>query len=329
MNNVLVTGGAGYIGSHAVLALLEEDYNPIILDNFVHGHKELVERLGAEVIVGDVGDVALVSNILIKRNITSVMHFAAYAYVGESVKSPAKYYLNNVAATASLLDSMVKTGVNKFVFSSSCATYGLPASLPICESAEQRPISPYGHSKRMVEQMLADFERAYGLQSVIFRYFNAAGADPGGRVGERHEPETHLIPLVLQAALGQRSGITVFGTDYLTPDGTCIRDYVHVSDLVSAHMHGLRHLEKDGASDTFNLGIGKGYSVLEIIEATKTVTGCDINVNYGPRRAGDPPILYAESKKVQSILGWEPKCTDIETMINDAWHWHKKDSSRW
>lgn len=329
MNNVLVTGGAGYIGSHAVLALLEEGYNPIVLDNLVHGHKELVEGLGAEVIVGDVGDSVLVSNILNKRNIASVMHFAAYAYVGESVTSPAKYYLNNVAATASLLDSMLKAGVKNFVFSSSCATYGLPASLPICESAEQHPISPYGHSKRMVEQMLTDFEHAYGLRSVTFRYFNAAGADPRGRIGERHEPETHLIPLVLQAALGKLNSITVFGTDYATPDGTCIRDYVHVSDLVSAHMRGLRHLENDGASDTFNLGIGRGYSVLEIIEAAKTVTGCDIKVIYGPRRAGDPPILYAKARKAQRILGWQPKCIDIEMMINDAWHWQKKESSRW
>ena len=328
MNNVLVTGGAGYIGSHAVLALIEEGYNPIVLDNMVNGHEDLAKALGAEVIVGDVGDVALVSNVFKKRNITSVMHFAAYAYVGESVTSPAKYYLNNVAVTASLLDSMVKAGVNKFVFSSSCATYGLPASLPLYESAEQRPISPYGHSKLMVEQMLKDFEFAYGLQSVTLRYFNAAGADPGGRIGERHVPETHLIPLVLQAAIGLRNDIMVFGTDYPTPDGTCIRDYVHVNDLVSAHIHGLHHLEKGGTSDAFNLGIGRGYSVLEIIDAAKIVTGCDIKLNFGSRRAGDPPVLYAESTKAQQVLGWEPKCKDITTMINDAWNWQKKESSR-
>lgn len=328
MKKILVTGGAGYIGSHVVIALMDAGFRPLVLDNLVHGHKELVEALGAEVIVGDVGDARLLNQIFKQRDITAVMHFAAYAYVGESVEFPAKYYLNNVAAPAVLLDCMVTAGINNFIFSSTCATYGLPQNLPISEETHQRPINPYGQSKLMVEKMLHDFRHAYGLNYVIFRYFNAAGADPGGRVGERHSPETHLIPLVLQTALGYRDAIKVFGDDYPTSDGSCIRDYIHVLDLADAHVRGLNYLERGDVSDVFNLGVGRGYSVFEVINAAREITGKEIPVEISPRRAGDPPALYANAEKAGRVLGWKPQYSEIRTIIEHAWKWHKKESIR-
>jgi UDP-glucose 4-epimerase len=265
---ILVTGGAGYIGSHTVLALKQAGYNVVILDNLVYGHRDLVEKvLQVELIVGDTGDRALLDNLFKTRDITAVMHFSAYAYVGESVTDPAKYYRNNVVGTLTLLEAMLTASVKKFVFSSTCATYGVPEFVPIPENHPQNPINPYGATKLMVERILSDFDVAYGFQSVRFRYFNAAGANPNGILGEDHNPETHLIPLVLMTALGKRESISIFGTDYPTPDGTCIRDYIHVNDLADAHILGLEYLLKGGDSEVFNLGNGSGFSVKEVIAA--------------------------------------------------------------
>lgn len=322
---VLVTGGAGYIGSHAVLALQEAGYNVVVLDNLVYGHRELVETvLKVELIVGDTSDRPLLRQIFASREIAAVMHFAAYAYVGESVTDPAKYYRNNVVGTLSLLEAMIEADVRHFVFSSTCATYGEPQEVPISEQHPQAPINPYGMSKLMVERILQDFGHAYGLKSVIFRYFNAAGADPAGRLGEDHNPETHLIPLVLQTALGQRDAIKVFGTDYATPDGTCIRDYVHVSDLASAHSLGMKYLLEGGDSAIFNLGNGNGFSVLEVIEAAKQVTGRDFAVELCDRRPGDPPALVGSSDKAQATLGWQPHHAELHAILTHAWIWHQK-----
>ncbi|MBP0020322.1 MAG: UDP-glucose 4-epimerase GalE [Cyanobacteria bacterium SBLK] len=322
---ILVTGGAGYIGSHAVLALQKEGYEVIILDNLVYGHRELVEEvLKVELIVGDTGDRELLDNLFATHNITAVMHFAAYAYVGESVTAPDKYYRNNVIGTLTLLEAMLKAKVNKFVFSSTCAVYGVPKTFPIPEDHPKDPINPYGQSKLMVEQMLADLDRAYDLRSVRFRYFNAAGADPQGRLGEDHDPETHLIPLTLYTALGKREAIYMFGTDYPTPDGTCIRDYIHVSDLASAHVLGLNYLLKGGKTEVFNLGNGTGFSVKEVIEAAKKVTGKDFTVLKRDRRPGDPPKLVGAGEKAREILGWTPQYAGIEEIIAHAWQWHQK-----
>lgn len=325
MSQILVTGGAGYIGSHAVLALIEAGHQPIVLDNLTYGHRELVEALGAEVIVGDVGDALVLSRLFGRLDISAVMHFAAFAYVGESVQDPAKYYRNNVAATVTLLDAMIKADVRRLIFSSSCATYGIPESLPIDENTEQMPVNPYGQSKFMVEQMLRDFDRAYALRSVIFRYFNAAGSDPEARIGERHEPETHLIPLALRVAMDRQSHLKVFGNDYETPDGSCVRDYIHVSDLADAHVLGLRYLEAGGDSNVFNLGSGQGSSVLEVIDAARKITGCAIPVQIAARRVGDPPALYASAEKAKRTLGWKPQYQDINMMIAHAWNWHRRD----
>ncbi|MHC5614928.1 MAG: UDP-glucose 4-epimerase GalE, partial [Nostoc sp.] len=263
---ILVTGGAGYIGSHTVLALKQAGYKVVILDNLVYGHRDLVEKvLQVELIVGDTGDRALLDHLFKTRDIAAVMHFSAYAYVGESVTDPAKYYRNNVVGTLTLLEAMLTASVKKFVFSSTCATYGVPEFVPIPETHPQNPINPYGATKLMVERILSDFDVAYGLQSVRFRYFNAAGANPSGLLGEDHNPETHLIPLVLMTALGKRESISIFGTDYPTPDGTCVRDYIHVNDLADAHILGLEYLLKGGDSEVFNLGNGSGFSVREVI----------------------------------------------------------------
>jgi UDP-glucose 4-epimerase len=322
---VLVTGGAGYIGSHAVLALQQAGYNVIVLDNLVYGHRELVENvLKTELIVGDTGDRTLMDNIFASRDIAAVMHFAAYAYVGESVTEPAKYYRNNVVGTLTLLEAMATAKINKFVFSSTCATYGVPQQVPIPEDHPQSPINPYGMTKLMVEKILADFDPAYGLKSVSFRYFNAAGADPEGRLGEDHNPETHLIPLVLMAAMGKREHITVFGTDYPTADGTCIRDYIHVTDLATAHVLGLDYLMKGGDSAKFNLGNGNGFSVKEVIEAARQVTGREIKVVEADRRPGDPPALVGSSDRARQILGWNPQYADLHQILAHAWNWHQK-----
>jgi UDP-glucose 4-epimerase len=323
-STVLVTGGAGYIGSHAVLALHQAGYRVIVLDNLVYGHRDLIEKaLKVDFMEGDIGDRLLLNNLFQQYSIDAVMHFAAYAYVGESVNNPAKYYRNNVVGTLTLLEAMVAAGVNKIVFSSTCATYGVPKTVPISEDHPQAPINPYGTSKLMVEQILQDFDVAYGLKSVRFRYFNAAGADPEGRLGEDHNPETHLIPLVLQTALGLRESISVFGTDYSTPDGTCIRDYIHVSDLADAHVLGINHLLQGGSSEVFNLGNGNGFSVKQVIEAARTVTGQPIPVIEGDRRPGDPSALVGSAVKAREVLGWAPQYSDIEDMIRHAWAWHQ------
>ena len=323
MSQILVTGGAGYIGSHAVLALLEAGHEPIVLDSLVCGHREPIEALGVRVVVGETGDTLLLSELFGHSDIRAVMHFAGFAYVGESVQNPAKYYRNNVAETISLLEAMTKADITRFIFSSSCATYGLPDRLPIDESTDQRPINPYGQSKLMVEQILRDFGHAHGLRSVIFRYFNAAGADPRGRVGERHDPETHLIPLALRAALEDRP-MTVFGDDYDTPDGSCLRDYVHVSDLAEAHVLGLRYLDAGGRSDVFNLGNGRGFSVFEVIEAVREVTERAVHVRIAPRRPGDPPALYASADKAKLVLDWKPRYQDFRMLIAHAWDWERR-----
>ena len=325
MNNktILVTGGAGYIGSHAVLALKRAGYEVVVLDNLVYGHRDLVEKLQVNLIVGDTSDRTLLDNLFANHNISAVMHFAAYAYVGESVTDPSKYYRNNVIGTLTLLDAMMAASIKKFVFSSTCATYGIPKTVPIPEDHPQNPINPYGASKLMVERMLSDFDTAYDFKSVCFRYFNAAGADPNGLLGEDHNPETHLIPLVLQTALGKRESVSIFGTDYDTSDGTCIRDYIHVTDLANAHVLGLEYLLKGGDSTVFNLGNGNGFSVQEVIETAKEVTGKEIKVQKCDRRPGDPPILVGSSDKARTILGWHPQYWDLKDILSHAWKWHQ------
>ncbi|PMB24432.1 UDP-glucose 4-epimerase GalE [Fischerella thermalis] len=322
---ILVTGGAGYIGSHAVSALLQAGYEVLILDNLVYGHRDLVEKvLQVELVVGDTSDRALLDQLFQSRDIAAVMHFSAYAYVGESVTDPAKYYRNNVVGTLTLLEAMLAASVNKFVFSSTCATYGVPQIIPIPENHPQNPINPYGATKLMVERILSDFDTAYGLKSVIFRYFNAAGADPNGKLGEDHNPETHLIPLVLQTALGKRESISVFGTDYPTADGTCIRDYIHVNDLAVAHVLGLEYLLRGGDSEVFNLGNGNGFSVKEVIETAKSITGHDIKVVECDRRPGDPPVLIGSSDQARKILNWQPQYSSLKEIISHAWQWHQQ-----
>ncbi len=367
---VLVTGGAGYIGSHAVRALSRAGHQPLVLDNLVYGHSPVVrEVLQVPLVVGQVGDAALLQALLDGshpelrgtphegRPIEAVLHFAAYAYVGESVSDPARYYRNNLGDTLTLLETLVArarasqpgpagssrpgtTGQPEaaeavsqpipIVFSSTCATYGVPQQVPITEEHPQQPINPYGRSKWMVEQLLHDFGRAYGLPSVIFRYFNAAGADPAGDLGENHEPETHLIPLVLDVMGGQRPYLQIFGDDYPTPDGTCIRDYIHVSDLADAHVLGLERLlrlrergEPPREPLIYNLGNGTGYSVQQVIETAKAVTGRGLLAHVAPRRAGDPAQLVAAAGKAHSELGWRPRYPDLAAIIEHAWAWHQ------
>ena len=325
MTTILVTGGAGYIGSHAVLALKKAGYEVVVLDNLSNGHRELVEQvLQVKLIVGDTSDRALLDNIFTTHNITAVMHFAAYIAVGESVTDPAKYYHNNVAGTLTLLEAMLAASINKFIFSSTCALYGVPKFVPLTEDHPQDPISPYATTKWMVERILSDFDTAYNLKSVRFRYFNAAGADPTGLLGEDHEPETHLIPLVLMAALGKRESILIFGTDYPTTDGTCIRDYIHVTDLAQAHVLGVEYLLKGGDSEVFNLGNGSGFSVREVIESAKEVTGSEIKIEERDRRPGDPPILVGSSDKATKVLGWRPQYPNIKDILTHAWQWHQR-----
>ena len=321
---ILVTGGAGYIGSHTVLALREKGCKVLVLDNLEYGHQDLVENvLDVELIVGDINDYELLCNTFKSNNISAVIHFAAYAYVGESCSNPGKYYRNNVVGTLTLLEAMRDSGVNRIVFSSTCATYGEPSQVPIVESEPQNPINPYGVTKLTVEKMLKDFDAAHNIKSVIFRYFNAAGSDPQGRLGEDHSPETHLIPLVLQTALGHRKAISIFGTDYPTPDGTCIRDYIHVTDLAEAHVLGLAYLFEKDSSNVFNLGNGSGFSVKEVIETARKVTGQEIAAIEEDRRAGDPPILVGSSEKAQKLLGWKPSYSDLTQIIEHAWKWHQ------
>lgn len=321
---ILITGGAGYIGSHTVKALKQSGYKVLILDNLIYGHRDLVEILQVPLIIGDICDRALLDRIFADYDISSVIHFAAFGYVGESVTHPAKYYGNNVVGTFTLLEAMRAAAVEQIVFSSTCATYGTPKTLPITEEMAQKPINPYGMSKLMVEKLLQDYGKAYGLRSVIFRYFNAAGADPEGLLGEDHTPEAHLIPLVLLTALGRRESISIFGTDYPTPDGTCVRDYIHVSDLAQAHVLGLKYLEAHNDSQIFNFGNGNGFSVRQIIDAAKKVTNQPIEVLECARRKGDPPILVGSSQKARLVLGWQPQYSDLETIVAHAWQWHQR-----
>lgn len=325
---ILVTGGAGYIGSHTVLKLQNVGYKVIVLDNLVNGHRYIVEKvLGAKLIVGDIANRSLLNSVFAEHDISAVMHFAAYAYVGESVVNPAIYYRNNVLGTLVLLEAMLAARINKLVFSSTCATYGVPQHIPITEDHIQEPINPYGTTKLAVEKMIKDFDSAYGLKSVIFRYFNAAGAEPSGLLGESHEPEPHLIPLVLLTALGQRESISIFGTDYPTKDGTCIRDYIHVCDLAKAHILGLDYLLEQEESNVFNLGNGDGFSVKEIIQIAEKVSGRTIPVVECSRRIGDPAVLIGSGKKAEKVLGWQPKYTNLEQVISHAWQWHCKHNS--
>jgi UDP-glucose 4-epimerase len=321
---ILVTGGAGYIGSHAVLALKQAGYEVVIFDNLEYGHRELVDRvLGVELFVGDTRDREALDRVFSTHKIDAVMHFAAYIAVGESVGQPGMYYTNNVVGTLNLLEAMRTANINKFVFSSTCAVYGIPETTPIVEDCPFAPISPYATSKLMVENILSDFDTAYGFKSVRFRYFNASGADPSGRLGEDHSPETHLIPLILFAAMGKREHISVYGTDYPTPDGTCIRDYIHVQDLATAHVLGLNLLLAGGDSQVFNLGNGNGYSVQEVIETARQVTGKEIKVVFGDRRAGDPSILVGSSDRARQVLGWKPEYPQLKDIIAHAWQWHQ------
>lgn len=318
---ILIVGGAGYIGSHVNKELNKRGYDTIVYDNLIYGHKEAVKWGMFE--YGDLRDTTKLEEVFNKYDIEAVFHFAAFAYVGESVTNPSKYYNNNVAATINLLDAMVRHNVKYFVFSSTCATYGQPDKMPITEDMPQKPINPYGASKLMVERILEDYETAYGLHSVCLRYFNAAGDDPDGEIGESHTPETHIIPLILDAALGKRESIKVFGTDYDTKDGSCIRDYIHVLDLADAHIRALEYMKKENISNRFNLGTSNGTSVIEMVEAAKKITGVDFKVVYAERRPGDPAELVGSNIKAKEILGWEPKYSDVETILKDAWNWQK------
>jgi len=320
--NVLVVGGAGYIGSHCVRQLIDAGHRPVVLDKLVFGH---VGALAPSITLyrDNLGDEAAVGRILRHEKIDVVMHFAAYAFVGESVKDPLKYYFNNVVATLSLLRAMKDAGVNKFVFSSTCATYGVPTAMPIVEDLPQAPINPYGQTKLDIENALKALAHAHGLSFATFRYFNAAGAAEDGSIGEAHSPETHLIPLAIDAATGRRPALQVFGTDYPTPDGTCLRDYVHVDDLSRAHIAVFDKLNTPGAGFFYNLGTGTPTSVYEVIHAVERATGKKVPYTVAPRRAGDPPALYADSSKAVRELGWKIKFKDIDSIVATAWRWHK------
>jgi UDP-glucose 4-epimerase len=317
---ILVTGGAGYIGSVAVDDLHKKGEKVVVLDNLVYGHRQAVDS-AIPFYVGDIGDKDLVEKIIGEHQIEAVMHFSAFAYVGESVEKPNIYYRNNFIQTINLLDVLIENGVKKFIFSSTCATYGEPKYMPIDEKHPQYPANPYGWSKFMVERALEDYDRAYGLKFVALRYFNACGAS--GDCGEDHQPETHLIPLILFAAQGKRDSISVFGDDYPTPDGTAVRDYIHISDLSQAHLLALDYLRNGGESNFINLGNGNGYSVMEVIEAARKVTSKNIEVVIAPRRAGDPSHLVANAEKARKVLGWNPNYPEIEQIIESAWEWHE------
>ncbi|MGO8693154.1 MAG: UDP-glucose 4-epimerase GalE, partial [Rectinemataceae bacterium] len=318
---VLIVGGAGYIGSHVAKHLALQGMEPVVLDDLSRGSRAALKW--GPFYEGSCGSRPLLDRVFSENAIEAVMHFAAFAYVGESVERPDLYYGNNVAAALTLLDAMVAHGVRHFVFSSSCATFGEALSLPIDETHPQHPINPYGRTKLMVERILADYDRAFGLRSCVFRYFNAAGCDPEGEIGENHDPETHLIPLVLESLGGRGPAISIFGTDYPTPDGTCLRDYVHVNDLAEAHRLGLQKLLETGHSEDYNLGNGNGFSVREVVAAAERVTGLRASVIEKPRRPGDPPALVGSSAKARAILGWKPHYTDLEEIIRTAWLWER------
>ncbi len=321
--NVLVTGGAGYIGSHAVKQLVEAGHRVVAMDNLLRGHRRAVHPEAAFEPI-DLMDTDRVTELLRRDRIECVMHFAALAYVGESVTEPLTYYRNNTSGAVSLLEAMHRAGVERMVFSSTCATYGEPRETPIVETMFQEPINPYGWSKWCVERILQDYSAANRQFSfVALRYFNVAGCAADGTLGEDHEPETHIIPLLLLTALGQRESFTVFGTDYATPDGTCIRDYVHVEDLCSAHITAMEAL-CPGHTSFYNLGIGRGYSVKEVLEAARRVTGAEISVRYGARRPGDPAVLYADASKIQCELGWSARYADLDSIVGTAWNWFQR-----
>ncbi len=319
---VLVVGGAGYIGSHCVQQLIAAGHVPVVIDNLVYGHRAAVPAR-TKLYDCNLGDVAAMDRIFAAEQIDVVMHFAAFAYVGESVQTPLKYYQNNVAATLTLLDSMLRYGVKKFVFSSTCATYGIPEKMPLTEDMPQAPINPYGQTKLDVENLLKALAPAHGLSFAAFRYFNAAGAAEDGSIGEDHAPESHIIPLAIGAAQGLRPALQIFGNDYPTPDGTCLRDYVHVDDLSRAHIAVFEKLAQPGAQYFYNLGTGTPTSVLEVIKAVEKISGLKVPASHAPRRAGDPPALYADSSKAQRELGWTPKFKTIEPIVETAWRWHK------
>ncbi|MCI0378343.1 MAG: UDP-glucose 4-epimerase GalE [Gemmataceae bacterium] len=318
---ILVTGGAGYIGSHAVKLFLSRGHDVCVLDSLVYGHRAAVpsDRL----IVLDLEETHRLDQLLLEKRIEAVVHFAAFCYVGESVHDPAKYYHNNLVNTLNFMECLRRHGIGRFVFSSTCATYGIPEKVPITEETPQNPINPYGQTKLAMERALGDYARAYNWGYAALRYFNASGASHDGSIGEDHEPETHLIPLAIYAAMGKRPHLEVFGTDYPTPDGTCVRDYIHVEDLAEAHLLALENL-KPGQEMKYNLGTGRGNSVREVIQAVEEVSGKKVPVKEGPRRAGDPPALVASSDKVQKELGWRPKYTDIKAIVQSAWNWHSK-----
>ena len=320
--DILVTGGAGYIGSHCCKELKRRGHTPITLDNLVYGHRENVKW--GPFYKGDIGDRQVLDEILKHHQVQAVMHFAAFAYVGESVTDPKKYYENNLKKTINLLDALITNGIEKFIFSSSCATYGIPVRIPIDENHPQQPISPYGKTKYMVEEILKDYSAAYPFNFISLRYFNAAGADPEGETGEKHDPETHLIPLVLDAAAGRSKSIKVFGTDYDTEDGSCVRDYIHVTDLAAAHVLALEKLLAGHKSDFINLGTGQGYSVRQVIDTASRITGREIPYEATARRPGDPAVLIASNEKAAKVLGWQPRYPELDDIISSAWSWHRK-----
>ena len=319
-NKVLVVGGAGYIGSHCVRMLMKSGHQPVVLDNLVFGHREAIPS-DVPFYQCDLGDVDALLQLFEKESIDIVMHFAAFAFVGESVANPLKYYENNVSKTICLLKSMVAANVRKFIFSSTCATYGSPEVLPIKEDASQSPINPYGQTKLDIENILKAMAKSGEMSSAVFRYFNAAGASTDSVIGEDHDPETHLIPLAIDAATGKREALQIFGTDYPTPDGTCLRDYVHVDDLARAHIAVFEKMGREGQFQHYNLGTGQPTSVKEILEAVKEVTGHAVPCIESPRREGDPATLYADSSKAKKELGWEPAFTNIQDIIQTAWYW--------
>lgn len=321
--NILVTGGAGYIGSHVVEELKKSGFTPIVYDNLSTGHAAAVPE-DVQLVEGDIHDVGFARHIMEQFSVDAVIHFAANSLVGESMENPAKYYFNNVEGTLHLLEAMRGAGVDRMVFSSTAAVYGEPESVPIKEDSRLQPTNVYGRTKLMIENMLSDYDMAYEMRYVALRYFNAAGASADGHIGEDHSPETHLIPLVLKTAQGVRRQIAVFGSDYPTADGTCVRDYVHVCDLAKAHVLALQHLLKGGSSRVYNLGSEKGFSVKEIIDSAKKVTGIDFPVTEEPRRAGDPAVLIASAARIREELGWEPEHSSVEEVIGTAWQWHKK-----
>lgn len=321
---VLVLGGAGYIGSHAVKQLLEQGTDVVVIDNLVTGHRRAIIE-GAHFYEGDIRDKAFLDEVFTKEKIEAVIHFAASSLVGESVEDPLKYYDNNVYGTQCVLETMAKHDVKYIVFSSTAATYGEPDQVPITETMSTTPTNPYGETKLAMEKMIAWMEGPYGIKHVALRYFNVAGATENGLIGEDHRPETHLVPIILEVALGKRDYITIFGDDYDTPDGTCIRDYVHVDDLIEAHILALKYLQDGNESNVFNLGSSQGFSVKEMIEEAREITGHSIPEKIGERRPGDPSILIASPEKAKKVLGWDPKRTEVKRIIKDAWNWHKNN----